>query len=86
MEVDKRDDPNSAHHSAEISQMLGKIIKHSRTMQHIDLTGTGLSTQVIYDMGTALKRSRSVLVIHLSGNPGLSADNMQYLSGRIKCR
>lgn len=70
----------------EINQMLGKIIKHSRTMIHMNLTGTGLSAGVIYEIGTCLRRARSVLVIHLSGNPGLTAENMDYLSDRVKCR
>ena len=66
--------------------MLGKIIKHSKTIQHINLTGTGLSKGVILEMGNCLRRSRSVLCIHLSGNPGLSQDNMAFLNTRIKCR
>jgi len=52
----------------------------------MNLSGTGLSSQVIYDMGTALRRARSILVIHLSGNPGLTPSNMEYLSKRIRCR
>ena len=37
-------------------------------------------------MGTFLKRSRAIQILHLSGNPGLSSDNYQYLHERIKCR
>ena len=66
--------------------MLGKIIKHSRTLQHMNLSGTGLSAQVIYEMGTILRRSRAILSLHLSGNPGLSQENMEYLHKRIRCR
>ena len=86
MEVAKSDDPSFIRQNNEIIQMLGKIIKHSKTLQHIDLTGTGLSSQVIHSMGTALRRSRSILVIHLSGNPGLNLTNMEYLTQRIRCR
>ena len=56
--------------------MLGKIIKHSRTLQHMNLSGTGLSAQVIYEMGTILRRARAILSLHLSANPGLSQENM----------
>ena len=66
--------------------MLGKIIKHSRTLIHMNLTGCGLSAGVIYEMGNSLRRARSILVIHLSGNPGLTTKNMEYLNTRIKCR
>ena len=66
--------------------MLGKIIKHSRTLIHFNLTGCGLSKEVIFEIGTCLRRSRSVLVIHLSGNPGLTDENFDYLPRRAKCR
>ena len=49
-----------AEYEDDIIRMLGKIIKHSRTMQHMNLSGTGLSEQVIYEMGTFMRRSRSV--------------------------
>ena len=86
MEVRKEDDPYWEEHNEDIKFMLGKIIKHSRTLQHMNLTGTGLSAPVIHEIGTCLRRSRSVLVIHLSGNPGLTTENMEYLSTRIRCR
>ena len=86
MEVGKEDDPEYEETVAEINWLLGKIIKHSKTMIHMNLTGTGLSSGVIYEIGTCLRRARSVLVIHISGNPGLSRENMEYLPDRIKCR
>lgn len=86
MEVGKEDDPEFEETVAEINWLLGKIIKHSKTMIHINLTGTGLSAGVIYEIGTCLRRARSVLVIHVSGNPGLSRENMEYLPDRVKCR
>ena len=80
------DDPHFDAHVAEINEMLGKIIKHSRTLQHMNLTGTGLVDEVIYEMGNNLRKARSILVLHLSANPGLSQENMEYLSQRIRCR
>ena len=70
----------------EVIFKLGKLIKHSRTMQHVNLTGTGLNENVIREMGTFLKRSRALQVLHLSGNPGLSKANLDYLPGRIIAR
>lgn len=49
-----------AEDEEDVIVMLGKIIKHSRTMQHLNLSGTGLSDQVIYEMGTFMRRSRSI--------------------------
>ena len=53
---------------------------------HMNLTGTGLSSGVIYEMGNCLRRARSLLCLHLSGNPGLTQENFEYLGDRIRCR
>jgi len=39
---------------------------------HLDLSETGLSFNMALMICKAVKRSRSLLSIHLSGNPGLS--------------
>ena len=80
------EDPNYEWHVEEVNQMLGKIIKHSKTMIHMNLTGCGLSKEVIHEIGTCPRRSRSLLVIHLSGNPGLTDSNFDYLPRRVRCR
>ena len=69
-----------------VSQMLGKIIKHSRTMQHIDLTGAGLGTYIIREIGNSMRKSRALMCIHLSGNPGLTRQNMGLLTAGLKVR
>jgi len=38
---------------------------------HLDLTNTGLSEKMIEEIGPALRRSKAMRSIHLSGNPGL---------------
>ena len=55
-------------------------------MQHMDLTGTSLGSFIIKEMGTCLRRARAVLCLHLSANPGLSAENREFLPERIRCR
>lgn len=52
----------------------------------MNLTGTSLGEQVIHEIGTFLRRSRTLLSIHISANPGLSLDNRAYLTERIRCR
>ena len=86
MEVKPTENSQFDQHQQEVSFLIGKMIKHSKALQHMNLTGTGLSAAVIYEMGSFLRRARSILCIHLSGNPGLTQDNMEYLNGRIKCR
>ena len=72
MESGKEDSTSYENHVYEVNEMLGKIIKHSKTIIHMNLTGTGLSSSVIYEMGNCLRRARSLLCLHLSGNPGLT--------------
>ena len=70
----------------EIVALLGKQIKHNRQLLHLDLTSTGLSALVIKELGTCLRRARSLLSIHLSGNAGLTKKNQDYLVQRLKTR
>ena len=51
---------------------LTKFIKYNKNLLHLDLTCTGLTDQMIRTIGTALKRARSILSLHLSGNPGVT--------------
>ena len=56
--------------------MLGRLIKFNPKFIHFDLTSTGLNKFLIFELGKMLKRSRSLLAIHLSENPGLSEENV----------
>ena len=69
-----------------ISHLIGKIIKHSRTMQHINLTSTGLGTYIIREIGVNMRKSRALMSIHLSGNPGLTRQNMKIFTEGLKVR
>ena len=63
----------------ELVSLIGSFLKHNKNLIHLDLTCTGLSEFIIRAVGTTLRRAASVLAIHLSGNPGLTADNLEYL-------
>lgn len=63
-----------------------KVIKHNRQLIHLDLTSTGLNESVVKEVGTSLRRATSLLAIHLSGNPGMSAYNLEFLPRRIRVR
>ena len=52
--------------------LLGKMIKYNQKILHLDLSGTGLTKNIVYGLGGCLRKSRSLLCIHLSGNPGLT--------------
>lgn len=55
-------------------------------MIHFDLTSTGLNDMVVREVGTSLRRATSLLAIHLSGNPGMTAYNLEFLPRRIRVR
>lgn len=56
-------------------------------MQHIDLTSTNLPSQVIIHLCNRLRKSRSILSMHLTDNPGLSNQDLeQTISAILKCK
>jgi hypothetical protein len=65
---------------------LARLIKFNAKFLHFDLTGTGLTRFMIFHIGKQLKRSRSLLAIHLGANPGLTEETIAYLRGRISAR
>jgi hypothetical protein len=67
-------------------ELIGKQIKFNPNLTHLDLSSTGLTSQIIHGLGKTLRRSRSLLSVHLSENPGLTAENKRYITKRIKAR
>lgn len=64
---------------------LTKFIKYNKNLLHLDLTCTGLTDQMLRAIGTALRRARSILSLHLSGNPGITPALKSFLYQRIRC-
>lgn len=58
------------------------MVKHNLKLQHLNLSYTGMSQYMLLQFGPALRRSRSLLALHLSGNPGLSQDLKSHLHQR----
>ena len=52
----------------------------------MNLTGTALGEYICKGLGSALRKSRSILSLHLSANPGLTKENREYLSQRIHAK
>ena len=57
---------------AKVSAYLSRFFQVNRKLVHIDLTSTNLSEEAILDILTAVKRSKNLQGIHLSGNPGVT--------------
>ena len=52
--------------------LLGKMIKHNSNLLHLDLSGAGLGTFLIEGIATSVRKAKSLICLHLSGNPGLA--------------
>lgn len=55
----------SAQHA--INQLC-RFIKRNRSLLRLDLSNTGLSEKQLWHFGAALRRSKSIRSLHLSGN------------------
>lgn len=62
-----------------------RFIKYNRNLVHFDLSHTGLSEQALRVIGASLKRGRSIVSLHMSGNPGVTQSLKDYLFERIRC-
>lgn len=65
------DSKQSEKEQSEVATWLGAIIKYNPALYHLDLTSTGLTHLVVFQLGTAIRRAKLLLSIHLSDNPGL---------------
>ena len=61
---------------AKVCAYLTHFLKVNRRLVHIDLTSTNLSEDAILSVLTAVKKSKNMQGIHLSGNPGVT-DNIK---------
>ena len=64
---------------------LGTFMKHNTKLLHLNLSQTNLSKRMLEMVGPILRRARSMLVLHLSGNPGVSDDLKRALHARAHC-
>jgi len=62
-----------------------KFMKYNKNLLHLDLSNTGLNEQMVRTIATALKRSRSIISLHLSGNPGITPESKEFLFERVRC-
>ena len=56
-----------------------RIIKYNNHLIHLDLSYTRLDEMMILQLGTALRRSKSLVAVHFTGNPGVTEKTSNYL-------
>ena len=59
----------------EVAANLCKFIKYNSRLLHFDLSYSGLTKRMLLPFGAALRRAKSLLCLHLSGNPGITEWN-----------
>ena len=65
---------------------LSRFIKYNKHLLHIDLSYTSLTEYVLHNIGSCLRRTKSILAVHFSGNPGVTQELKDYLFQRLHCR
>ena len=60
-----------------IAVLLSEVMKKNRKLQHLDLSSTNLPSQVLVYLCDRLRKSRSILSVHFSDNPGLQDESVE---------
>ncbi len=68
-----------------VGNSLSKFIKGNPHLHHTDLSGCSLTGNVLKELAQALKKSRTLVGIQPSKNPGLSLQVKVYLFNRVHC-
>ena len=71
--------------SQKVVENLKHLIKRNKRLQHVNLSGTGLTEYMMLHIGTAMRRAKSLLSIHLCNNPGATDRVRDFLFTRIRC-
>ena len=72
-------------HAEIMANRFSKLIRYNQTMQHIDLTNTGLSEVFLFQMLPALRRAKGLLSFHVGANPGVNKKISQYWMEKLRC-
>lgn len=62
-----------------IIKNITSFIKYNRRLLHLDLSATGLSEPLLWCIGTSLRKSKSLISLHLSNNPGITKKLKDFL-------
>ena len=75
-----------AKNNLEIIKNLERFIKRNKNLIHLDLSQTNLTELMLWRIGSALSRAKSLVSIHFSGNQGITPAVKDQLFKRIHCR
>ena len=55
-----------------VADSLFRFVKVDKRLIHLDLTQTNLSEQMILHIMPGIRKSKSLMAVHFSGNPGVT--------------
>ena len=75
------------HFNAIMAHLLCKVIRENKRLQHLDLQNTNLPAWVIAHIAKRLKKSRSLLALHLTDNQGLQRPGLKdEVHAMLRCK
>jgi len=73
MKKDKKaEEQKLDEHTQVVLDSLLKFIKYNKHLIHLDLSYTHLDEPMIIALGTSLRRAKSLVAVHFTGNPGVT--------------
>lgn len=70
----------------EIIDELGQLIKHNGKLLHLNLTQTALTKPMLMAIAGVMRRAKSLLALHLTGNPGVDDDLKKQMHEKVVAR
>lgn len=71
--------PKLDEYNQSLLDNLSRFIKYNKSLIHMDLSYTRLDEMMVKALGTALRRAKSLVAVHFTGNPGANQTNAEYL-------
>lgn len=65
-------------------QSLVVLIKRNKQLMHLNLVSTGLTEHMITELAKAMRRSKSLLSVHLCGNKGVTDRVKDFVQTKIR--
>jgi len=70
----------------EIAVNICRFIKYNQNLMHLNLSHTFLDKDTIHKVSEAMNKARSLQSLHLSGNPGITDENINFIRKHIVCK
>jgi len=70
----------------EIAVNLCCFIKYNQNLMHLNLSHTFMDKDMIHKVSEAMNKARSLQSLHLSGNPGITDENINFIRKHIVCK